>query len=99
VDGHLVPLAQGNADHLWELSQVTVRAALINGESNRYEPMIAAAKEWMRDRGKYCVVVPLEEQDGIWRGFAHSPRGEITVTYSPTTGLSTGEGAVDESDL
>ena len=61
--------------------------------------MIAVAKAQMKDRGKYCVVVPLEERDGVWRGFALGPRGEITITYSPTTGLSTGEGEMDESDL
>ena len=99
VDGQLLPWAQDDADHLWELSQVTVRAARINGESSRYGPMIAGAKAQMKDRGKYCVVVPLEERDGIWRGFALGPRGEIAVTYSPTTGLSTEEGKIDESDL
>ena len=99
LDGQLIPWAQDDADHLWELSQVTVRAARINGESDRYGPMIAVAKEQMRDHGKYCVVVPLEERDGVWRGFALGPRGEIAVTYSPTTGLSTGEGEMDESDL
>jgi CRISPR-associated endonuclease/helicase Cas3 len=92
VDGQLIPWAQDDVDHPWELSQVTVRAARINGESDRYGPMIAAAKERMRDRGKYCVVVPLEECDGVWRGFALGLRGEIAVTYSPTIGLSTGEG-------
>jgi len=99
VGGQLIPWAQDDADHLWELSQVTVRAARINGESDRYGPMIAVAKAQMKDRGKYCVVVPLEERDGVWRGFALGPRGEITITYSPTTGLSTGEGEMDESDL
>lgn len=99
VDGQLIPWAHDNADHLWELSQVTVRAARINGESDRYGAMITAVKEQMRDRGKYCVVVPLEERHGVWRGFALGPRGEIAVTYSPTTGLSMGEGEIDESDL
>jgi CRISPR-associated endonuclease/helicase Cas3 len=99
LDGQLIPWAQDDAYHLWELSQVTVRAARINGESDRYGPMIAAAKAQMKDRGKYCVVVPLEERDGIWRGFALGSRGEIAVAYSPTTGLSTGEGEIDESDL
>ena len=92
VDGQLVPWAEDDADHAWELSQLTVRAAQINGESDRYGSMITAAKEQMKDRGKYCVVVPLEERDGVWSGFALGPRGEIAVTYSPKTGLSTGEG-------
>jgi CRISPR-associated endonuclease/helicase Cas3 len=97
--GQLIPWAQDDADHLWELSQVTVRAAQINGESDRYGPMIAVAKAQTKDRGKYSVVIPLEERDGVWRGFALGPREEIAVTYSPTTGLSTGEGEIDESDL
>jgi CRISPR-associated endonuclease/helicase Cas3 len=99
LDGQLIPWAQDDTDHLWELSQVTVRAARINGESERYGPMIAVAKAQMKDHGKYGVVVPLEERHGVWRGFALGPRGEITVTYSPITGLSIGEGGIDESDL
>jgi CRISPR-associated endonuclease/helicase Cas3 len=98
MDGQLVPWAQGDADHLWELSQVTVRAASINGESDRYGSIITAAKAQMKDHGKYCVVVPLEAYSGAWQGFALGPRGEIAVTYSPTIGLSSGEGKIDESD-
>ena len=52
----------------------------------------------MKDRGKYCVVVPLEEHDGVWRGYALGPRGEITVTYSPKIGLSIEGVSSDESD-
>jgi CRISPR-associated endonuclease/helicase Cas3 len=99
VDGQIRPWAEDHVEHLWELSQVTVRATQIQGQSERYEPMIASAQEGMRDRGKYCVVVPLEERDGVWRGFAVDPRGEIAVTYSNTTGLSTGGGESNESDL
>jgi CRISPR-associated endonuclease/helicase Cas3 len=99
LDGQLVPWAKDNVDHAWELSQVIVRAVRINGESDRYGSMIAAAKAQMKDRGKYCVIVPLEEYHGIWRGGALSPRGEIAVAYSPITGLSIGEGESDESDL
>jgi CRISPR-associated endonuclease/helicase Cas3 len=99
LGGQLVPWAEDDANHPWELSQVTVRAASINGESDRYGSMITAAKERMRDRGRYCVVVPLEERDGVWRGFALGSRGEIAVTYSPITGLDTGKAEIDESDL
>ena len=99
VDGQLIPWAKNDVEHLWELSQVTVRATQIQGESERYGPMVAAAKEGMRDRGKYCVVVPLAERDGVWTGFALGPHGEIAVTYSSITGLSTGGAASDESDL
>jgi CRISPR-associated endonuclease/helicase Cas3 len=96
MDGRLVPWAQGGAEHLWELSQVAVREALINGQSDRYGPMIEASKTQMKDHGKYCVVVPLEERDGVWRGFALGRHREIAVTYSPTTGLQMGEGEIDE---
>jgi CRISPR-associated endonuclease/helicase Cas3 len=97
--GQLVPWAEDDTNHPWELSQVTARAAQINGECDRYGSIIAAAKEQMRDRGKYCVVAPLEERDGVWRGSVLGPRGEIAVTYSPITGLATGKGEIDESDL
>ena len=96
--GQLVPWAEDASDHAWELSQVSVLAKRLNGECDRYGSMIAAAKEQMKDRGKYCVVVPLEEHDGVWRGYALGPRGEIAVTYSPTTGLSIEGGKSDESD-
>ncbi|HYN82208.1 MAG TPA: hypothetical protein VES88_11945, partial [Gemmatimonadaceae bacterium] len=66
--GHLVPWAEDASDHAWELSQVSVLAKRLSGECDRYGSMIAAAKEQMKDRGKYCVVVPLEEHNGVWRG-------------------------------
>jgi len=94
-----VPWAEENSGHSWELSQVTVREAQIKAESDRDGALIPAAKQHMRDHGKFCVVVPLEERDGLWRGFALGPHGEITVTYSPRTGLDTGKGDADESDL
>jgi CRISPR-associated endonuclease/helicase Cas3 len=98
LNDQLQPWAEDGADHLWELSQVTVQAARIKGESERYGPMIAVAKSQMKDHGKYCVVIPLEEHDRVWRGFALGPSGEIAVTYSPLTGFNTGEGEMDESD-
>ena len=85
--GQLVPWAVDASDHAWELSQVSVLAKRLNEECDRYGSMIAAAKEQMKDQGKYCVVVPLEEHDGVWRGYALGPRGEIAVTYSSKTGL------------
>lgn len=94
----LVPWAKDASDHLWELSQVSVLAKRLNGECDRYGSIIAAAKEQMKDRGKYCVVVPLEEHNGVWRGSAAGPRGEIVVIYSSTTGLIIEGGKADESD-
>ena len=96
--GQLIPWAKDASDHAWELSQVAVLAKRLNGECDRYGSMIAAVKEQMKDRGKYCVVVPLEEYHGVWRGYALGPRGEIVVTYSPTTGLIIEGGKADESD-
>jgi CRISPR-associated endonuclease/helicase Cas3 len=99
LEDRLIPWSEDYVPHAWELSQVTVRATQINGESDRYASMIETAKAEMKDRGKYCVVVPLKYDNGLWRGVALGPRGEIAVTYSSTTGLSTGEGEAGESDL
>ena len=96
--GQLVPWAEDASDHAWELSQVSVLAKRLNGECDQNGSIIATAKEQMKDRGKYCVVVPLEEHAGVWRGYALGPRGEITVTYSPKTGLSIEGVSSDESD-
>jgi hypothetical protein len=96
--GQLRPWAEDVTDHAWELSQVSVLATRIKEESDRYGPMIATAKEQMKDRGKYCVVVPLEEHNGVWRGYALGPRGEVVVIYSPATGLIIEGGKADESD-
>jgi CRISPR-associated endonuclease/helicase Cas3 len=96
--GQLVPWAEDASDHAWELSQVSVLAKRLNRQCDRYGAMITAAKEQMKDQGKYSVVVPLEEHNGVWRGYALGPRAEITVTYSPKIGLSIEGVSADESD-
>jgi CRISPR-associated endonuclease/helicase Cas3 len=74
--GQLVPWAEDASDHAWELSQVSVLAKRLNRQCDRYGAMITAAKEQMKDQGKYSVVVPLEEHNGVWRGYALGPRAE-----------------------
>lgn len=98
VDGQLTPWAMDATAHAWELSQVSVRTTLVDGESERYGAVLATAKDRMPDRGKYSVLVPLVAGlDGVWHGWARNARGDVLVTYSPLTGLQTEGETQDES--
>lgn len=100
VADKLEPWAQKDPRIDWALSELTVPCRLIAKESERHAGIIESAKAGMADEGRYCLIVPLAEADGgNWRGFAQNLRGdEITVAYSPVTGLSIEQGAQDESD-
>lgn len=100
VADKLEPWAQKDPRIDWALSELTVPCRLIAKESERHAGIIESAKAGMADEGRYCLVVPLSEADGgNWRGFARNLSGdEITLAYSPVTGLSIKKGAQDESD-
>ncbi|MEX2165360.1 MAG: CRISPR-associated helicase Cas3' [Sulfuricaulis sp.] len=103
VEERLEPWARKDPRVDWALSELTVPRRLIAKESDRYAEIIEQAKTSMADEGRYCLVVPLTAMDkGNWRGHAMNLQGneikEITVIYSPETGLSIEKGAEDESD-
>jgi len=42
----------------------------------------------MPDRGKHCVIVPLEQRDGVWLGRAVTERNqEVRLNYDTRFGL------------
>ncbi len=84
----------------WPLSELTVPWRLIAGESPRHAALLEQARKGMADEGRYCLIVPLEVEREVWRGWAANPEGqEIRVIYSATLGLRIEQGEVtDESD-
>jgi len=79
----------------WDLSQVSVRKALIAGPA-QYGGLLRAAVEWateaMPDRGKWSVLVPLSPgENGNWHGRASGAHGVVNVIYRPQTGLRVSE--------
>lgn len=101
TDNGLIPWAETKTGMEWALSELTIPRRLIAGESPHYAALIDGARASMRDEGRYCVIVPLEENDGgNWYGFATNlDGGEIMVKYSQVAGLSIEKGVDDESDL
>lgn len=85
----------------WPLSELTVARYLIAKESPRHAGLIEQARKNMMDEGRYCLIVPLEQCEKDWRGWAANTNGEeIRVIYSEVAGLSIEKGeAIDESDL
>lgn len=89
-NGNIIPLA-GRVAHQWFLSEVRVRTARVNAEATFTGPLaeaVAKEKKTMPDKGKYSVLVPLEEIDGKLRGTAMCNDKIVTIEYSFTTGLS-----------
>lgn len=104
ADG-LTPWAVADNSIAWALSELTVPWRLITKESPRHAECIEQAREGMPDQGRYCLIVPLEQCEDDWRGWALRERDkdmfeEVRVIYSPINGLSIANGEViDESDL
>lgn len=85
----------------WPLSELTVARYLIAKESPRYAGLLEQARKNMMDEGRYSLIVPLEQCEKDWRGWAVNTNGEeIRVIYSDVAGLRIEKGeAIDESDL
>jgi CRISPR-associated endonuclease/helicase Cas3 len=95
----LVPWFSKDSSHDWELSQLSVRKALIAEEDTIDSAMIIAAKDTMPDKGRYCVVIPLKESEGKWKGAVKNLRGvTVTVMYDKSTGLEVVKETDNESD-
>jgi CRISPR-associated endonuclease/helicase Cas3 len=85
----LIPWAEGDRRHAWQLSQVTVRRTRIAGEAPGLSASaLEAVRDTMPDHGKYCVVVALEQRSGVWVGRAVNAKNEeVGVTYAARFGL------------
>jgi CRISPR-associated endonuclease/helicase Cas3 len=93
----------------WDMSQVSIRSGLVNEEVTHVGALgdaITRLKEQLPDKGKWTVLVPLQQgEDGCWRGEALSKRQETMVLkYDPQTGVTVakpevgalGKGGIDE---
>jgi CRISPR-associated endonuclease/helicase Cas3 len=89
TESGLQPWAETKTGMEWALSELTILYSFIKGESRRWQNEIDAARENMKDEGRYVVIIPLEEINSHrWRGYATNIRDEeIQVFYSPVIGL------------
>ena len=90
----LVPWIAENTGHDWELSQLSIRKSLIAKEDpNNLPVLVAAARQSMPDEGQYCVIIPVQQSEGIWTGQALNTRDEtVKVTYDTRMGLEITKG-------
>lgn len=77
----------------WDMSQVSIRSGLVDTESNHAGALgdaIIRLKEHLPDKGKWTVLVPLQQgEDGRWHGFALNKKQETMVLeYDPLTGVT-----------
>jgi CRISPR-associated endonuclease/helicase Cas3 len=77
----------------WDMSQVSLRSALVDTEVSHAGALgdaIAHLKEQLPDKGKWTVLVTLQlGEDGRWRGDALNKRQETMVLeYDPLTGVT-----------
>ncbi|MGB6065521.1 MAG: CRISPR-associated helicase Cas3', partial [Desulfomonilaceae bacterium] len=93
----------GSSDHPWEMSQVSVREALVHSEADpdtdELRQAMDTAKIKMPDRGKWSILVPLrQEETGRWTGRAINKSGkDVLISYSPEIGLDvTRDGGVND---
>jgi len=90
-----VRLARWNGETLvpffnndWKLSEVSVKRYWIAQEDNSYSKAIDTAKALMPDKGRFCVVIPVVEKEGVFYGTAKNARGKnIEVFYDTKRGL------------
>lgn len=102
-----VRLARRNGDTLlpffkndWILSEISVARYWVAQEDENCRKAIEAAKMCMPDKGKFCVVIPVVEKDGIFYGKAKNAAcRNVAVSYDVKRGFRVQEqGETDESD-
>ena len=77
----------------WDMSQVSIRSSLVDAEAAYSGPLgdeITHLKEMLPDKGKWTVLVPLQQdENGCWRGEALNKRKEtMVVEYDRQTGVT-----------
>jgi CRISPR-associated endonuclease/helicase Cas3 len=77
----------------WDMSQVSIRSGLVDAEVSHAGVLgdaIARLKGQLPDKGKWTVLVPLQQgEDGRWRGDALNKRQETMVMeYDQLTGVT-----------
>lgn len=77
----------------WDMSQVGIRSSLVDAEAAYTGSLgdeITRLKELLPDKGKWSVLIPLQQdEDGYWSGEALNKRKEtMTVKYDHQTGVT-----------
>jgi len=78
----------------WDMSQISLRAALVHTECDHRDPLLKAEIEQLKarlpDMGKWSVLVPLSHHgDGFWRGKALDRNGKkVLLSYDRKTGVT-----------
>jgi CRISPR-associated endonuclease/helicase Cas3 len=90
--GKLIPWSN-SPENAWQLSDVSVRRTAVSNSaefSTSEQEAIGEAKEYMPDRGGWCILLPLRRApDGMWKGKAVNGRNnEVVVCYDPVVGLT-----------
>lgn len=98
-NGVLVPLFSEQSGNEWHLSQVSVYKYAVACEDEQYRADIDKAKSNMPDKGKYCVLIPMVESQGSWKGYAiNNKREKVIICYNSKKGLSWEKGDANEFD-
>lgn len=77
----------------WDMSQVNIRSSLVEAEfihNGALGEAIAQLKEQLPDKGKWTVLVPLQQgEDSCWRGVALNKKQEtVVLEYDRLTGVT-----------
>lgn len=84
----------GNTTHAWQKSDINVSRFWVTKEAPVKDPLlkneIEQAKDNMPDKGKWCIIVPMQlSKDNIWEGFALNEKEEkVFLSYHQDTGLT-----------
>jgi len=76
----------------WDMSQVNIRSSLVNEEvihDGKLGEEISSLKEMLPDKGKWSVLVVLQQdENGHWRGKALNKKNEtVLLEYDRLTGV------------
>ncbi|MDR3568591.1 MAG: CRISPR-associated helicase Cas3' [Syntrophobacteraceae bacterium] len=92
--GKLTPWYSKGGLFPWDMSQLSLRSAIVHAETDHADPVLRGELERLKihlpDKGKWSILVALSPQaDGIWRGSATDRNGGIVeISYNPTLGVS-----------
>ncbi len=83
-DNRLVPWIEVHDEYGWQLSQLSVRKYYAAAEYvGEHAVAFDEARRSMRDQGKYVLLVPLIEKNGIWCGSVLNCEGAVVdVVYT-----------------
>ncbi|MDD5644429.1 MAG: CRISPR-associated helicase Cas3' [bacterium] len=65
----------------WRLSEISVSRYWIAQEGEDNREIIDTAKTLMPDKGRFCVVIPVAEKEGVFCGAAKNTAGKNTIVF------------------